>query len=120
MKPTISAKRRNVNVPARTRRSHLKRVMQLALLPAGFVPTDELYVTTRHVAWRHSEPPSVKFVLTLDAHQRLFVADATCEGEKDFAYAIIAAIGTLLYCRPITTIPDSVTCHPLARLASRS
>jgi len=34
--------------------------------------------------------------------------------------AIITAMGTLLYPRPITTIPVSVTCHPWARSASRS
>jgi hypothetical protein len=35
-------------------------------------------------------------------------------------HAIIAAMGTLLYSRPITTIPDSLTCHPRAPSASRS
>ena|SRR5215467_4208606 len=35
-------------------------------------------------------------------------------------HASISAMGTGLYSRPITTIPESVTCHPRARSASRS
>ena len=45
---------------------------------------------------------------------------ATQKKNDKAAQANIAAIGTGLYSRPITTMPESVMCHPRARSASRS
>ncbi len=47
-------------------------------------------------------------------------SDKTDIRAVDKAQANMAATGTALNSRPMTTMPDSVTCHPRARSASRS
>jgi len=59
-----------------------------------------------------------EFVAALEASRGFISIDMI--GVRNNPQANMAAIGTGLCCRPMTTIPDSVTCHPRARSASRS
>ncbi len=51
---------------------------------------------------------------------RLITSECPPIRTSDKAQANIAATGTVLNSRPMTTMPESVTCHPRARSASRS